>query len=420
MRHTPAVDSLTNTEKPNQLYRRETPNGTFNTYRTAIIVRSIRQRPISVHSPKTAYGWRDPKGFYARKRSLVAPNCTVKSVDTKNIGYVYTMFDQYLWDVTSMPNLWDTKSVSHLSDAAITSCLKQLKRERVNLGVAFGERKQVVRMFQGTTRTINKQVENYVNKRPADWRKAKRTLPFSVGRLVPGGSLLSRVQEMRKRLPNSYLELTYGWTPLLNDLYGTCQALAEQDVRGNRYHASVRSFSAETDREVQEISYSHFSPKCGYDLISTVHRRVNVRLDYELDNILLQQFSSLGLTNPVAILWELVPYSFVLDWLLPLGGWLSVMDASLGWKFKGGSQSVKRTKYGSGGPFRIIQHSGIFDPTHKVTFARSIADAKLEQEQFERTVFTSSPLPTVPRFRNPFSPRRTANALALLSQALNR
>ena len=36
---------------------------------------------------------------------------------------------------------------------------------------------------------------------------------------------------------------------------------------------------------------------------------------------------SLGLDNPIATAWELVPYSFVLDWAMPIGQWLQALNS---------------------------------------------------------------------------------------------
>jgi hypothetical protein len=44
----------------------------------------------------------------------------------------------------------------------------------------------------------------------------------------------------------------------------------------------------------------------------------------------LKQLSQLGITNPALLVWELIPYSFVIDWLIPVGDFLSSLDALVG------------------------------------------------------------------------------------------
>lgn len=46
-------------------------------------------------------------------------------------------------------------------------------------------------------------------------------------------------------------------------------------------------------------------------------------MDCVVRNPNLHLASQLGLTNPASVAYELVPYSFVLDWVLPLGPFLS-------------------------------------------------------------------------------------------------
>jgi len=47
----------------------------------------------------------------------------------------------------------------------------------------------------------------------------------------------------------------------------------------------------------------------------------------------LKQF---GLANPLSIAWELVPWSFVVDWVLPVGEFLDACTATFGLTFKDG------------------------------------------------------------------------------------
>jgi hypothetical protein len=49
-----------------------------------------------------------------------------------------------------------------------------------------------------------------------------------------------------------------------------------------------------------------------------------------LSNPSLAQLNGTGLLNPALLYWELMPYSFVVDWFIPVGDVLASLTAGLG------------------------------------------------------------------------------------------
>lgn len=49
-----------------------------------------------------------------------------------------------------------------------------------------------------------------------------------------------------------------------------------------------------------------------------------------MSNPELFALASLGLLNPASLAWELVPLSFVVDWIVPVGPFLEAMTAGVG------------------------------------------------------------------------------------------
>jgi hypothetical protein len=64
---------------------------------------------------------------------------------------------------------------------------------------------------------------------------------------------------------------------------------------------------------------------------------VKVRLDFRFSSPHLASLAADGLTNPVALAWEVTPFSFLADYCVGLGSWLNRLDATLGKEFIGGS-----------------------------------------------------------------------------------
>lgn len=358
-------------------------------------VRHYREdRPISAHSPRDSVGWRAPRPFYHRNLVAHATCSSWKRTPTSgSSSWVAAYYDYALWNLknTEPGDIW-LPDYRYLEDNCITQALLRLKNQRIDLGVAFAERRDTARLFQNKVSGITQSVNDYKKGRPRDWKRVKRGA-----------------------IPSSWLEVQLGWLPLLSDIHGAAQALAERDARGNRYVAHVTG-RAEARNSSRHFIKSGVSADLGYDVNRTENVRGHVRLDYELSDIVLQTLSSLGLTNPLTIAWERLPYSFVVDYLLPIGDWISCLDANLGWSFRGGSYSLRVSIEERGGnPYLRTPEAGFDWQLLSVT-----EQYRGTRDELHRSIYPSSPLPTVPRFRNPFTPGRTANVLALLAQALER
>jgi hypothetical protein len=131
------------------------------------------------------------------------------------------------------------------------------------------------------------------------------------------------------------------------------------------------------------------------------------RLDVIPGNTALQTAVSLGLTNPVSLAWELLPFSFVVDWAWPLGDYFSQFDALAGVEVKGYSMSNLtkiRVKYEGRKPAGTNQIVN-WDSYYRLT-------------KLNRTASLSVPFATLPRVKDPFnSKEHVLNGLALLAGA---
>jgi hypothetical protein len=59
-------------------------------------------------------------------------------------------------------------------------------------------------------------------------------------------------------------------------------------------------------------------------------REVMCKVWCELSSPHLSELQQLGLTNPALVAWELVPFSFVFDWFIQVGDWLTGLTALQG------------------------------------------------------------------------------------------
>lgn len=276
-----------------------------------------------------------------------------------------------------------------MRDRAVTKALLKLKDQKFNAGVALAEAGRTADLL-GSNLTRLARAALLLKK--GRFREARRALGIRKGSDAPA----------------KWLELQYGWKPLLSDIHGAVEA-TQDAARSGKAYITVKAV------ESLEHKWDYFlNPTIGKDRYiyrGTCSSSVFVRLDYEPDNYLLSAFMSLGLTNPLEIAWELVPFSFVVDWALPIGNWLSTLDAALGFKFKGGSRSERIRYVGRmkrvpidipGNTWRYPSYDG--------------SECYRRNTNLVRTVYSSSPLPSLPRIKSPLNLTRAANGLSLLTQ----
>lgn len=290
--------------------------------------------------------------------------------------------------------------------------LQKLKRQDVNLAVAFGERAATAEMVANTTATVLRALERA---RRLDVAGVARELKCAVLRSFnprrhPDGKAASL-----------WLEYQYGWSPLYSDVYGAVSELHNRDTRmDDRYRCTVSGKTEGYDESMIDTTYGVPSGVSSLlqgtaQMRTRVRYRAYCRLDYVLDNPMLATLAELGITNPAEVAWELLPFSFVADWFVPIGSYLSRLDATTGWTFKGGSMSkltranrefyVRSVRIASVNAWGQIPSNG--SPVSRQT-----------RMQLSRTVYSTSPsawLPSIWGEKGLAAGNRAANAIALLT-----
>lgn len=138
---------------------------------------------------------------------------------------------------------------------------------------------------------------------PRDYRRIRRAfLSFRAGRMT---------------LSQFWLELQYGWLPLLGDLENATAYLAEAISGGAAKHsrrvAATRSWAATEYGTPGGLAY--WGRK-----VTTFQLRY-VITDLEADS----HFSFPSLASVASVAWEKLPYSFVFDWVAPISDYLAAL-----------------------------------------------------------------------------------------------
>jgi hypothetical protein len=201
----------------------------------------------------------------------------------------------------------------------------------------------------------------------------------------------------------TWLEYSYGWKPLLYDVYGHAQALAELVIERQNVIRRVRGRAKTSSKKTKDLltgALGFTGADHSVHLESEDFRWIEFGVEYKLQNGELNTFSQLGIDNPFEVLWEVVPFSFVADWFLPIGSFLKSLTATTGLTFHRGFKTERR----------FTDNKCTVTPTATVdrgsgrlsTYSGSKLIQSDQTFSMVRWPILEFPAPQVPDFRNPF------------------
>jgi len=241
----------------------------------------------------------------------------------------------------------------------------------------------------------------------------RKNIPAAVSTLFHGTSPRFRPgysPSVSMSLARNWLALQYGWKPLLSDIHGVMEAT--RLLMKKPSPLLTQSASCSITNTVSGPMYGtsfppSFSSYGSHDRILRTRCRIGIR--WKIDNQWLAFASQLGFTNPINLLWEVIPFSFVLDWALPIGPYLEALSSFEGLVFVDGFQTLFTRQDAS----LVTSYSGPNAPGSQYTrtMSGSLVDTRIV---LDRSKLTSFPRMRLPTLKNPLSVTHALNALALL------
>lgn len=156
-----------------------------------------------------------------------------------------------------------------------------------------------------------------------------------------------------------WLEYWFGWSPLINDIGNVVEVL-QGEIPDIELRAGGLSKGKFKLHEYYGPSFYRF---VDLDVVARTTYWGRVRVT----NPNLALANRLGFVNPATIVWELVPFSFLVDWFIPVGDFLSQSTDWVGMELVDKRVSRKRVIGGTEAiclfdtPQQTLSNSGVFN-----------------------------------------------------------
>lgn len=208
---------------------------------------------------------------------------------------------------------------------------EKIKSATVNVAVALAERKQTAGLVSSAIKGILSFYRSVRDKTLFSklLSRRRKNLPPDFHRLQPR----ARQQLLRQRegllesrsrdLADAWLQFSFGMKPL----YGDINAAVEETIRSCSEGVTVW-VSTHSERTMKS---STVAINRGESFVCTFDEKMQLRAkaSYRISDTVENRAVAMGLTNLLQVAWERVPYSFVIDWILPVGDYLSSLDSLL-------------------------------------------------------------------------------------------
>lgn len=285
------------------------------------------------------------------------------------------------WIYPQMISVLGSKEFRNLSFSSLAAldrkALKELSSRKLELGLLLAERAKTAELIYKTAVGAEGLIRKYGTPQGRISRALGRSKPFS-----------KKSRRLSRKLAGMQLAFAYGWAPLAAELHALATGIGKGDLR---------AFLKVRNRETTTASGNNSSAKTVFD-ITVFH---SYFLSVRVSDPMLLLASEFGLTNPATIAWELTPWSFAIDWVIPIGDFLAQFDATYGLDLVGSECSLTTgVRYHSVASFLPWTFRG---------------GSAIEEYRAVQRTLGNTPKYRLPPIENPFSSfRRAINQISLL------
>jgi hypothetical protein len=222
--------------------------------------------------------------------------------------------------------------------------------EQVDLSVAYAERAMTANMVaDAATRVVQTILLLGERKYAHAWRVLVGDRRSS-GSMRTVGDVAKRIAEKSETVGDAWLAYRYGWTPLLGDIYGACEQLAQLDAGSyHRYRIKAQArVKAETSDGISSLANYVTGSNTIKAKVTGVRKTESQARVVLYANRSAEHYIALrdvGVGDPLSTAWELLPYSFVVDWFLGVGDFLEAVTALQGYQYVAGTVTLYEKRH---------------------------------------------------------------------------
>lgn len=208
-----------------------------------------------------------------------------------------------------------------------------------------------------------------------------------------------------KGLANRWLQYQYGIMPTVMEVSSALEYLAKRVENGvyvSRRATDTNGFSANYT-VLNQWNSPIYVDQFAFD---TFTKRVTASGTAKVSYTKAGTLASWGFTNPTLLWWELIPFSFVFDWAIPVGDWLNTLDSQFNYDGLIAIQLSYKSE-----TRRTVEVTARTDSGGSAS-----TTCYFNSDEFYRDLPTGYPFGALPPLNPHLSVKRLISALALIRQ----
>lgn len=311
--------------------------GSFSTNWTRVSPAKSGTGSVGFTAKGRSRTWSNTANFRVVKKAGNLP--TRDYTDYQQETYVSTAYVRFPVDggvfcTTALPYDSPDASVTNSSvldclNRAIAGAATKVGGYSFDIGVSAAEAGKTADMIVKAARTL---ADAAIDVRHGRFAKAAHSL----------GIPTPKLRKTDRSFESNWLEYRYGWRTTMMDVDGAMKALAEHFI-SKQPVLQVKSqfeFDDYTSSSVTGGVFQGYTTGCSATFLQGIRSKGGASITYRfrLKNDALAEANSLGLVNPATLAWEVIPYSFVVDWFVNVGECLQNLTSFIGKEYIDGTQ----------------------------------------------------------------------------------
>lgn len=234
-------------------------------------------------------------------------------------------------------------------------------------GTFLGELRETIEMIRHPAKALRDGISNYV-------RAAKKA-----------ASRYRTTKQKNRAISGTYLEFQYGWRPLANDIKDAVKAFDQPGGDGSK-RVRITSYGHQDTAHSTHMVRNDCVPSLMWDIESTSQVSVKFSGAVWIEPTSHPELRHWGLdaTNFLPTVWELIPYSFLVDYFTNIGKIIDAMSVrNYSIIYCTHNRRKSTTNYVNG--FQAFDGTGFQIPANRVSIHGTDFGSFAQSENFIRT-----------------------------------